>query len=325
MLALSHSQTLFLSLTSLCCAGISLHLAIPNSFIPHFASNRSAALSFVSAHLLPFLPRTPIHSLSLGADPLSSDLAPFLLPALYNLQAALSHTSLTHIKVSTTLSFSHISSPFPPSSAKFHKSISEIQPLLDFLSLNGAPLFVNLYPFSLYLDDPTIPLGFALFREEPFSYRSDPITGIRYRNLFDAMVDAFGCAMVKAGQDSIPIAVAETGWPTQGANSDAKAEASLRNAGFYNKGLLRSMREKGRRKVKVEEAYIFSLFDENMRPGPEMVSHWGWLYPNMTMKYDLDFFASGACRLRRGAFWSFSIVGLLLVVAVAVAVVVLNG
>lgn len=104
--------------------------------------------------------------------------------------------------------------------------------------------------------------------------------------MFDAMVDAIHAALEKAGGPDIKVIVSETGWPTVG-NTDA----SIKNARIYNNNLIKhvsSGQGTPRRPGKELEAYIFALFNENLKPeGVEQ--NWGLFYPNMTQVYHLDF------------------------------------
>ncbi|XP_012832719.1 PREDICTED: glucan endo-1,3-beta-glucosidase GIV [Erythranthe guttata] len=297
---------------------ITLLLSVPNDLIPSFAANRSAASVWLYTNVLPYHPRAHISLISAGSDVITSaatsnpDLDPstVLLAAMRNLRLSLLDLGIRTIPVSTTFSFIDImTTSFPPSAAEFQEPIGNLilRPLLQFLEETNSSLLVNLYPYNMYRINSEIPIGFVLFQEHPFNFRDDLITGVRYRNLFDMMVDAVVAAMTVSGHESIPVIVAETGWP-----SEYEARAAGNYAEMYLKGLIKHLRSglgTPLRKEGVAEAYIYQLFDEvdssynngrnattaaaaEMIGGAEAGQHWGIMYPNMTMKYNVDFSGS---------------------------------
>ncbi|EXB76107.1 Glucan endo-1,3-beta-glucosidase 13 [Morus notabilis] len=278
----------------------SLLLSLNNSLAPSLAANRSAAASWLSSSVVPFFPRAKISAISVGSDLLSSspDLSPFLLPAMRNLHLALTDLGIRKIQVSTTFSFLNtLTSFFPPSSAQFLEPASSnvIAPLLQFLRDTNSSFLIDLYPYNVYRTRSEIPLGYALFQEQRFNFRDDLVTGVRYRNLFDMMVDAVICAMVASGYDNIPVVVAETGWPSA-SGDPTEADANPAYAELYLRGLVRHLRSgigTPLRKEGVAEAYIYELFDREEKQGRANQSRsWGILYPNMTSKYAIDFSGS---------------------------------
>ncbi|XP_075512581.1 glucan endo-1,3-beta-glucosidase-like [Primulina tabacum] len=290
---------------------ISLLLYVPNNLIPSFAANRSAADLWLYSHVLPYHPRTRISLISVGSDAIidvattysTLDPSSILLSAMQNLHLSLRDLGIHTIRVSTTFSFFDImTTSFPPSSAEFQEPISSLilRPLLQFLVETNSSLLINLYPYNVYRINYDIPIGFALFQENPFNFRDDVVTGVRYRNLFDMMVDGVIAAMAVAWQENIPVIVTETGWP-----SETEAQAVGNYAEMYLKGLVKHLRSgigTPLRKEGVTEAYIYELFDEShseyngtcdyasMREGAGQ--HWGIMHPNLTMKYKVDFSAS---------------------------------
>uniref|UniRef100_A0A2C9VMA2 glucan endo-1,3-beta-D-glucosidase n=1 Tax=Manihot esculenta TaxID=3983 RepID=A0A2C9VMA2_MANES len=269
----------------------SLFLSIPNTFLLPLASNRSLALRWLYGHVLPFYPRSMISMISVGDDAVSSELAPFLLPAIRNVHQALHDLGINKISVSTTFSFVNaVTTSFPPSSAMFQEPIGElvIKPLLQFLEDSNSSFLVKLYPYNMYRINSEIPIGFTLFQEHPFNFRDDLMTGVRYRNLFDMMVDAVITSMAVAGHQNIPVIVAETGWPSSGGEF-GEVDATPAYAETYLKGLvahLRSGMGTPLRKEGVAETYIFELADKDVKQGTR---NWGILYANMTKKYKIEF------------------------------------
>ncbi|KAK2983251.1 hypothetical protein RJ640_023371 [Escallonia rubra] len=306
----------------------SLLLTVPNSLVPSFATNRSAAELWLYTHVVPFHPRARISAISVGSDTPSdaSDLSSSLLPAIRNLHSSLSDLGLRHISVSTTFSFINtLTTSFPPSSAEFQQPLNDIiiKPLLQFLEETNSSFLINLYPYNVYKLNSEIPIGYALFQEQPFNFRDDHVTGVRYRNLFDMMVDAVVAAMAVSGHENIPIIVTETGWPSSasGAGNTNDGEASPVFAEMYLKGLLLHLNSglgTPLRKEGVAEAYIYQLFDNGTEQGSNGVvggseQRWGIVYPNMTMKYRITF-SGGSGRV--GGAPVGMVIGVVLVVGV---------
>ncbi|KAK6929441.1 Glycoside hydrolase family 17 [Dillenia turbinata] len=276
-------------------SNISLLLTLPNNLVPAVSSNRSAALWWLYRHFIPFYPRAHISAISVGTNILdsSSDLTEYILPAIRNVHLSLHDLGIHRISVSTTLSFINVmTTAFPPSSAEFQEPVGEllIKPLLQFLKETNSSFLIDLYPYKVYRMNSEIPIGFALFQEDQFTYRDDTVTGVRYRNLFDMMVDSVVTAMAVAGHENIPIAVMETGWPSGGGES----EASEVYAELYLKGLVKHLNGglgTPLRKEGVAETYIYELFDDVNRDS-KIGKNWGILYPNLTRKYKIDFSGS---------------------------------
>ncbi|XP_073024741.1 glucan endo-1,3-beta-glucosidase 13-like [Primulina eburnea] len=295
---------------------ISLLLSVPNYLIPSFAANRSAADLWLYSHVLPYHPRTRISLISVGSDAITDvattystqDPSTILLSAMQNLHLSLRDLGVHTVRVSTTFSFVEImTTSFPPSAAEFQEPISSLilRPLLQFLDETNSSLLINLYPYNVYRINAEIPIGFALFQENPFNFRDDVVTGVRYRNLFDMMVDAVVAAMAVAWQENIPVIVTETGWP-----SETEPQAAGNYAEMYLKGLMKHLRSglgTPLRKEGVTEAYVYQLFDEsNSKYNGSSANgtydyastreragqHWGIMHPNLTMKFKVDFSAS---------------------------------
>lgn len=187
-----------------------------------------------------------------------------------------------------------MTSSFPPSSAEFQEPAAGliIKPLLKFLEETNSSFLINLYPYNIYRLNSDIPIGFALFQEHPFNFRDDLTTGVRYRNLFDMMVDSVITALAVAGHENIPVTVTETGWPS--ADEVTDVDASKVYAEMYLKGLVRHLKSgmgTPLRREGVAEAYVYELIDQEEKKGMDSNSkrRWGILYSNMTRKYDIDF------------------------------------
>ncbi|KAJ8558477.1 hypothetical protein K7X08_005243 [Anisodus acutangulus] len=218
---------------------------------------------------------------------------------MQNLHHALLDLGIHTVSVSTTFSFIHvITTAFPPSSAEFQEPVNSlvIRPVLEFLEETNSSLLMNVYPYNLYRLHGEIPVGFALFQEGPFNFRDDVVTGVRYHNLFDMMVDAVIAAMAVSGYENIPLILTETGWPSNDGESQLYAEKYIQGLVSHLKsGLGTPLRKEG-----AAQAYIYQLFDENTESNDqkkkknlssqgETEQYWGVMYPNMTMKYNINF------------------------------------
>ncbi|XP_050386913.1 glucan endo-1,3-beta-glucosidase 2 [Argentina anserina] len=295
-----------------------LILTIPNALVPPLAANRSNAMRWLYAHVVPFFPRTKIAAISVGNDLLESapEFSQFLLPAIQNVHLALLDIGIHKIAVSTTFSFVNvITTPFPPSAAQFQDAPLQtvVRPLLQFLRGTNSSFFVNLYPYNLYRLRSEIPIGFPLFQDHPFGFRDDMTTGVRYRNLFDMMVDAVISAMAVAGHENIPIVVTETGWPSC-STDPREVEANPVYAELYLNGLLghlKSGRGTPLRKEGLPQVFIYELIDKQVRQGRQ----WGILFPNMTKKYKNVDFRSDSDGLLGGFSFLKVVLGQLLVFA----------
>ncbi|KAL8145974.1 hypothetical protein AgCh_003926 [Apium graveolens] len=290
-------------------SNISLLLEVPNHLVSSFASNISAANLWLYTHVVPFYPRVRISAISVGSDIVTAsqvDLADLLIPAIQNLKRSLDSLGISEISVSTTFSFIDIiNNSFPPSSAEFQEPINQllIRPLLQFLEENNSSFFINLYPYKVYTLSAEIPVGFALFQDHPYNFRDDSVTGVRYRNLFDMMVDAVIAAMTVSGHENIPLVVTETGWPSY--NSGTEPEASHHYSEMYYQGLINHLKSglgTPLRKEGVAEAYLYELFDnDTTQVTGSGMQNWGIMYPNLTMKYNIAF-SSHSRRFHGGAF-----------------------
>ncbi|XP_057441838.1 glucan endo-1,3-beta-glucosidase 12-like [Lotus japonicus] len=282
---------------SLLYSNISIFLTVPNYIVTSFANNRSTARAWLYTHVVPYYPRAKITTISVGNafTDVYPNAADNLLPAISNIQISLRDLGIRKIAVSTSFSFvTAVTSPFPPSSATFQDpaGVNLMGPLLQFLSDTNSSFLINLYPYNLYRLRPEIPLGIALFQEHSFNFRDDVTTGVRYKNLFDMMVDAVASAMAVAGYETIPIIVTETGWPSSGAGDEF--DANLGYAETYLRGLVNHLSSgSGTPLLKdgVREVYVYELFD---REGATTGRDWGLLNPNGTAKYHVDFSAASS-------------------------------
>ncbi|CAL4938406.1 unnamed protein product [Urochloa decumbens] len=274
-------------------SNISILLGIPNGDVPSLANSPAAAASWVAANI----PTTvPVSAISVGNELLNSGdstLPPLLLPAMQNLLAALPAGSTT--KISTVHSMAVLSASDPPSSGAFHPDLAgSLDPVLDFLHANGAPFMINPYPYFAYASD-TRPetLAFCLF--QPNAGRVDAVSGLTYTNMFDAQLDAIRAALDAKGYNGVDIVIAETGWPYKG-DAD-EAGATVENARAYNANLVAHLKSQvgtPRTPGKSVDTYIFALYDEDLKGGPESERSFGLYKTDLTANYDAGLAKSGA-------------------------------
>ncbi|VFQ88446.1 unnamed protein product [Cuscuta campestris] len=86
----------------------------------------------------------------------------------------------------------------------------------------------------------------------------------------------------------IDVVVSETGWPSAGgeAAETENAVAYYRNIIAHVKGNAGTPFKPG----KPIEAYLFAMFDEDLKTGAEVEKHWGLFYPDQTPKYPINFY-----------------------------------
>ncbi|XP_004505292.1 glucan endo-1,3-beta-glucosidase 14 isoform X2 [Cicer arietinum] len=255
-------------------------------------SDPQQAFEWVSSHIKPYLPETKITGIQVGNEvftEIDTSLIQYLVPAVINIYNALVQLGLdTKIHVSTPSSLEVLEESYPPSAGSFRSEISEIMyQLLSFLSKTKSPFWINAYPYFAYKNDPDkISLDYVLFN--PNEGMVDPNTMLHYDNMLYAMVDAVTFAIAKLGFKGIEVRVSETGWPSKG-DSD-EIGATLENAEIYNRNLLkRQMDNEGtplspRMRL---EAYLFALFNENMKNGPNSERNYGLFEPDESMTYNV--------------------------------------
>lgn len=270
---------------------IELVIGIPNGDLPDFQTE-SQADTWVSSYLAPMVTNTKITVISVGSEVVTNDpiATSYVLPAMKNIHTGLAKAGLSQIQVTTANSMAILQNSFPPSAAGFNESFSTsfMKPLLDYLHSIGSFVMINAYPYLAYTVDSTrVPLDYALFQAQQVVV--DPNTSLEYTSLYDAQLDALYFAMEGMGHTELKVVVSETGWPTKG--DQGESGATLQNAQMYNNNLIaRVLKDAGtphRPNVPVN-AYIFSLYNENLKTGAESERNWGVFNVDGTTIYSLD-------------------------------------
>jgi len=204
-----------------------------------------------------------------------------IVPAIRNLNTALSNVGLGGIKVSTSVRFDVVANSFPPSAGVFTQGY--MTDVARLLSSTGAPLLANVYPYFAYKDNPRdISLNYATF--QPGTTVRDDGNGLTYRCLFDAMVDAIYAALEKAGTPGLRVVVSESGWP-----SASGFAATANNARAYNQGLIDHVGAGTPKRPGTLETYIFAMFNENFKLGDLTEKHFGLFNPDKSPAYPIRF------------------------------------
>ncbi|GMY36193.1 glucan endo-1,3-beta-glucosidase 13 isoform X1 [Fagus crenata] len=278
--------------------GVELMIGIANSDLLPFSQFQSNADTWLKNSILPYYSATKITYITVGAEVTESpsNVSALVVPAMNNVLTALRKVGLhKKIKVSSTHSLGVLSRSFPPSAGAFNSSHAFfLKPMLEFLAENQSPFMIDIYPYYAYRDSPSnVSLDYALF--ESSSEVIDPNTGLLYTNMFDAQIDALYFALMALNFRTIKIMVTETGWPSKG--SPKESAATPDNAQTYNTNLIRHVINNTGTPAKPGQeldVYVFSLFNENRKPGLESERNWGLFYPDQTSVYSLDFTGKGA-------------------------------
>ncbi|XP_077210183.1 glucan endo-1,3-beta-glucosidase 14-like [Tasmannia lanceolata] len=275
-------------------SGIEIVVAIGNQYLKDMSVSEDNAMNWVKENVQPYLPDTHIRGIAVGNEVMGGsdeELMEVLLVAVKNVYNVITTLKLKDtIEVSTPHSQAVFASSFPPSSCVFKESVVQfMKPLLEFFDQTGAPFYVNAYPFLAYKSDPEhIDLNYALF--EPNSGIVDAKTKLHYDNMFDAQLDAVYAALEAAGFEKMEVYVSETGWASNGDQNEAGA--TVQNARTYNRNLKKRLaKKKGtplRPKIAVK-AYIFALFNEDLKPGPASERNFGLFKADGSIAYDIGF------------------------------------
>ncbi|BBN14230.1 protein MpGH17.16 [Marchantia polymorpha subsp. ruderalis] len=272
---------------------IELTISISNADIKGsgMAWNYDAAEKWVKDNVLPYSKDVHIKAIAVGNEVTSVndwDLVSQTEPAMRNIHEALKRANLKDIKVSTPFGMDILEVTWPPSAGAFRVEYAWniVKPVLAFLNETNSPFMINIYPYVSYKNDPKdVNLDAALLnRWCPISV--DFKTGHVYKNLLFQLLDATVAAMGKMGFPDVSLLVSETGWPSAG-----HAMATPEHAAMYNQNLV-NLVVKGvgtpLRPSSPINAFIYSLFNENMRRGEDELRNYGLFNANFSPVYDIN-------------------------------------
>lgn len=275
-------------------SGIEIIIGLNNGLVKDVSVSEDRAMTWVKENVEAFVPGTKIRGVAVGNEILGSGdqgLMEALLPAVKNVYNALERLNLAkQVEVSSPHSAAVFAESYPPSSGVFKDTILPyMKPLLQFFSQIHSPFYMNIYPFLAYISDPvTIDIKYALFKKNKGVY--DAKSKLHYDNMFDAQIDAAYAALGKAGFGKTEVIVSETGWASRGDANEVGA--SVENAKTYNSNLRkRLLKKKGtpsRPKTPVK-AYVFALFNENLKPGPTSERNFGLFKADGSTAYNIGF------------------------------------
>ncbi|XVE98349.1 hypothetical protein REPUB_Repub03eG0098700 [Reevesia pubescens] len=103
-------------------------------------------------------------------------------------------------------------------------------------------------------------------------------------------IDAAYAALEDAGFEKMKVIITETGWASHGDENESAATAN--NARTYNYNLrkrLAKMKGTPLRPKNVVKAYVFAIFNENLKPGPTSERNFGLFKPDGSISYDIGF------------------------------------
>lgn len=274
-------------------SGIQVMVGISNDLLGTISSSSAAADLWVRDNVLRYVFKggVNIRYVAVGNEPFlmsyQGQFQAFVLPSVINVQQALAKANLaSEVKVVVPCNADVYQSNLPSQGA-FRPDTNQIMvQLVSFLSENGSPFVVNIYPFLSLYGNANFPADYAFFEN---STRPLVDGGNVYTNAFDGNLDTLVAALNRIGLGQMPIIIGEIGWPTDGA-----VAANISNAKRFNQGLVNHiLSNKGtplRPGIPPMEVYLFGLLDEgqkNVLPG-NFERHWGIFTFDGQAKYHLD-------------------------------------
>ncbi|XP_062230951.1 glucan endo-1,3-beta-glucosidase, acidic isoform-like [Phragmites australis] len=268
------------ALQALSGSNIGVIMDVANTDLGSIASDPNAAAAWVQNNVQAF-PGVSFRYIAVGNEVSGGD-TNNILPAMQNINNALSAAGLSNIQVSTAVQ-SGVTAGFPPSQGTFSSDASSyMTPIAQYLASTGAALLANVYPYFSYIgNEAQIDINYALFTS-PGTVVQDG--NYAYQNLFDALVDTFYSALENAGAGNVNIVVSESGWPSAGGDA-----ATASNAQTYNQNLINHVGQGTPMRPGAMEAYIFAMFNEDQKPGAETERHFGLFNPDTSPAYPINF------------------------------------
>lgn len=261
-------------------SGIEVMVGIPNDMLSTLATSLKAAEKWVQKNVSTHISNNNVNIryVAVGNEPFletyNGSYFRTTYPAVVNIQTALIKAGLgnqVRVTVPQNADIYGTSSGFP-SGGDFRPDIHDLMiQIIKYLSQNGGPFTVNIYPFiSVYIDS-NFPIDYAFF-----DGNASPVDdgGTMYTNMFDANHDTLVHALQKNGFGNMPIIIGEIGWPT-----DGDRNANLEYARRFNQGFIDHISSgKGTpMRPGPVDVYLFSLIDEDaksIQPG-NFERHWG--------------------------------------------------
>lgn len=274
--------------------GLELVVGLPNGYLKDMNASEDHALNWVRENVQSYFPETHIVGIAVGNEVLGggdNELWGALLGAVKNIHKAVQRLHLANeVQITTAHSQAVFANSYPPSSCVFKDGIVQyMKPLLEFFSEIESPFCLNAYPFLAYMTDPeNIDINYALFQSTQGIY--DVKTDLHYDNMLDAQIDAAYAALEDAGYKKMEVIVTETGWASHGDANEAAATST--NARTFNYNLRKRLaKKKGTplRPKNVVKAYVFAVFNENLKPGPTSERNFGLFKADGTISYDIGF------------------------------------
>ncbi|XP_059645920.1 glucan endo-1,3-beta-glucosidase 14-like [Cornus florida] len=274
--------------------GLELVVGLPNGNLRNMSANADHALAWVKENVQAFLPNTHIRGIAIGNEVLGGgDQGNWeaLLGAAKNIYNATKKLQLTEvIQISTAHSQAVFDNSYPPSSCIFKDNVVQyMKPLLEFFSQIGSPFCLNAYPFLAYTYNPDeIDINYALFQSNKGIH--DQKTGLHYDNMLDAQIDAAYAALEDAGYKKMEVIVTETGWASHG--DESEAAATVNNARTYNYNLRKRLAKRKGTPLRPNimlKAYVFAIFNENLKNGAGSEKNYGLFKADGSISYDIGF------------------------------------
>ncbi|CAN6444177.1 unnamed protein product [Victoria cruziana] len=268
--------------------GIQVNVGVNNGDLKSLAEDLGFAYGWVGQNIQAYLPEVDFRYITVGNEVFGTAAevqAQYVGPAMGHVYDVICSVGLQgKIMVTTAVHMAVIGTSYPPSAGSFSdRAAPFMRPVVKFISDTGAPLMLNVYPYFSYRDMRQN-LPYALFTA---NYDVVYDGELRYRSLFDAMVDSVHSALERYGAGHVPIVVSESGWPSGGENDGF---STIDSAATYNQNLVRHVAQgTPKRPGQPIETYIFALFNENLKTPPGTENHFGLFYPNMAPVYPIDF------------------------------------